>query len=118
MSQHELISVGCNEYSDAESFGGLSSAELDAKRVFETLTNPNCSEHDPQQSRLLLSPTLADVHEALRHVLFGGTAVETLTIYFAGHGVLKKESFFLCLKDSRYDALSATALSLSVSVVR
>jgi hypothetical protein len=46
-------------------------------------------------------------------VLFAGERLDTFTFFFAGHGGVKSGSFYMCLKDSRADALSASGLSLS-----
>lgn len=105
-----LIVVGCNDY---EHMGGLGGAEADTERIYNVLIRPATGEYDLKHSRLLLSPTLSDLREAVRGVLFIGEQLDTFTFFFAGHSGIKAGSFYMCLRDSRNDALSASALSLS-----
>lgn len=104
-----LIAVGCNRY---DHLGGLSSAEIDAEKMYSALTRPEIGEYDPSCSILLRSPTSEDVRRAVCEALFSG-GVDTFTFFFAGHGGVKSGSFYMCLRDSRSDALSGTAFSLS-----
>jgi hypothetical protein len=46
-------------------------------------------------------------------VLFNGEPLDTFTFFFAGHGGVKSGSFYMCLRDSKPEALSASGLSLS-----
>jgi Caspase domain len=110
MTSRALISIGCNNYLYCHSLRG---AETDAKRVFEKLIAPQVGDYDLDSSCLLLSPTLSEVQTAIMRILFGSNSIDTFTVFFAGHGNIKAGSFYMCLKDSRSDALSATALSLS-----
>lgn len=105
-----LISIGCNAY---DHISPLSSAELDARRMFEALIRPEIGEYDRERSRLLLSPTGDEVRQTIREVLFSNGAIDTFTFFFAGHGGVKSGSFYMCVRDTRLDALSVTAMSLS-----
>jgi hypothetical protein len=105
-----LISIGCNQYDYCGNLGG---AEIDAQRVFQALTTEDVGNYDPGRSKLLLSPTLQEAENALNEALFSSGKIETLTLYFAGHGAYRAASFFMCLRDSRSDRLSATALPLA-----
>jgi hypothetical protein len=110
MTRRLLISVGCNNY---DHYQPLHGAETDGERVFNALIKPNVGEYDLSASTLLLSPTLRGVQDALTKTLFSGGPIDTFTFFFAGHGEVKAGSFYMCLCDTRADALSATALSLS-----
>src|SRR5664280_1088146 len=110
MTRRVLIAIGCNEYAG---YLPLHGAETDGRRIFESLIKPNVGDYDLVASALLLSPTLNDVQAALTQILFSGQPIDTLTVFFAGHGEVKAGSFYMCLRDTRSDALSATALSLS-----
>lgn len=105
-----LLSIGCNDY---ESLDQLKGAEFDAARIFQALTNPVKGGYDPQRSRLLLSPQISEVRNAIAGILFDSSPIDSFSFFFAGHGCVKAESFYMCMSDSRLDALSVTALSLS-----
>jgi hypothetical protein len=91
----------------------LSGAEADARDLFRTLMRPEVGDYDGARSRLLLSPTLQDVRSALTNVLFETGPLETLALSFAGHGAVGAGSFYMAVRDSRSQALSATAMSLA-----
>jgi hypothetical protein len=110
VSRRCLIAIGCDRY---EKEDDLTGAEADASRVFETLMRPEVGDYDPAGSHLLLSPTLAEVRETLRTVLIRSEPIETLTIFFAGHGGVKAGTFYLLPSDASSGLLSASALSAS-----
>lgn len=110
MSGRALLAIGCNAY---DSLGSLSCAEADADALFGLLIEPSVGDYDASRSCLLRSPTLQDVRAALATMLFDGEALDTLTITFAGHGAASSGSFYMAMRDSRANALSATALSLA-----
>jgi hypothetical protein len=110
VSRRCLIAIGCDHY-DAEN--DLAGAEADARRVFETLIKPDVGEYDRAGSHLLLSPNLAEVREAIRSVLIQSEPIETLTIFFAGHGGVKAGTYYLLPSDASSALLSASALSAS-----
>lgn len=105
-----LISIGCNAYDHAQALTG---AEADARRMFEALIRSDVGEYDPERSKLLLSPSMDEVRQALRNVLFSNGAIDTFTFFFAGHGGVRAGSFYMWVRDSSPDAQSMTALSLS-----
>jgi hypothetical protein len=107
MSRRCLIAIGCDHY---ERIGALGGAETDARRVHEALMPADVGDYDAAGSRLLLSPTLAEMRGALAEVLAGGS-IETFTLYFAGHGGVKSGTYYLLPRDARLELLSATALS-------
>src|SRR5215211_3788876 len=104
-----LLSVGCNAYSN---LGQLRGAEQDASRIFELLTGAQ-GEYDPQQSRLLLSPSLAGLRAALDETLFTRELPDVFTLFFAGHGGVKSGNYYLCPSDADPDRLSTTAFLLT-----
>lgn len=105
-----LLSVGCNVYAHANTLAG---AEGDARRMFEVLVDADIGEYDIARSRLLLSPTVSEVRQALRDVLFSGGEVDTFTFFFAGHDGVRAGSFYMWVRDSEPSAQSMSALSLS-----
>jgi Caspase domain len=105
-----LLAIGCDVYDHITSLAG---AELDAKRIYERLTSPLIGAYNLEHSRLVLSPTSDDIRSALRDLLLVGEPIDELTIYFAGHGCVSTASFYMITRDTRRDALSMTAFSLS-----
>jgi len=85
-----LIAIGCNAYDHQNSLNG---AERDAQRVFSVLTRPELGDYHPERSRLLLSPSVIEVREALREVLFSNGPIDTFSFFFAGHGGVRSGSF-------------------------
>jgi len=110
VSRRCLIAIGCDHYDEENK---LSGAEADARRLFETLVNPEIGDYAPAASCLLLSPTLAEVRQAIRSVLIQPEPIETLTVFFAGHGGVKAGTFYLLPSDASSALLSASALSAS-----
>lgn len=110
MSGRALIAIGCDAY---DHIGPLAGADADARDVFDTLMRPEVGDYDVARSRLLTSPTLRDVRDALASVLFEGEPLDTLAVSFSGHGAVGAGSFYMALRDTRVQALSATALSLA-----
>lgn len=110
MSRRCLIAIGCDHY---EEEANLTGAEADARRLFETLMRQDVGDYDPAESHLLLSPTLAEIRATVRQVLIRSVPIETLTVFFAGHGGVKAGTFYLLPSDASSALLSASALSAS-----
>ncbi len=105
-----LIAIGCNDY---EYQTPLNGAETDAKRMFHALVCPELGDYEAARSKLLLSPSVAEVREALREVLFSNGQIDTFTFFFAGHGGVRSGSFYMLVRDSSSESLSFSAISLS-----
>jgi len=105
-----LLCIGCDAY---ESLGKLSGAEEDAKNVYRLLRSSDFGNYPEATSRLLLSPTCADVDHALSELIPVNEETDTLTIFFAGHGGVAKGSYYLCLKDTVVGKFATSAYSLS-----
>lgn len=107
-----LIAIGCDTY-DNPPLKPLAGAENDAVTVFEHLVTMNWGEYDKAQSKLLLSPTMAELRSTIEGALFSGPPIEELTFFFAGHGGVKDNTYFLCLRDSDVNRMSLKALSMT-----
>jgi hypothetical protein len=103
-----LICIGVDTYKNLSLLQG---AEKDAGNVFAQLCTSG--EYDRDRSRLLLSPTSAEITQALHGAFAGRCEIEVFTFFFAGHGGVKDGSFFLCTRDSEGERLSTTALSIA-----
>lgn len=110
MSQRVLLSIGCNDY---QSLGKLTGAEVDANRIHSELTTSTLSCIRPEHSFLVLSPSLNDIRAALEELQDRFKEIESLTIFFAGHGGVVNGTYYLCLCDTRSDRMSTTGLALS-----
>jgi hypothetical protein len=107
-----LIAIGCDTY-DNPPLQPLAGAENDAATIFEHLVAKNWGEYDSAQSKLLLSPTMAALRSTIEAALFSGPPIEELTFFFAGHGGVKDNSYYLCLKDTDVSRMSLNALSMT-----
>ncbi|VVN40050.1 hypothetical protein PS662_05406 [Pseudomonas fluorescens] len=110
MSKRVLLSIGCNEYL---SLGKLTGAEVDAKKIHSELTASTLSCIKPEHSLLVLSPSLNDIRATLENLQDRFEEIESLTIFFAGHGGVVNGTYYLCLCDTRNDRMSTTGLALS-----
>ena len=106
-----LLVVGCDNY-DLPGLQALTGAELDANRIFEELMQPDVGNYDASVSRLLLSPSLGEVDNALSEVLFSFGKLDTFTMFFAGHGAINSVGFYMCLRDTRISQLSSSGFWL------
>jgi hypothetical protein len=104
-----LLCIGCDTY---DSMNCLRGAQADAKSVFDLLTS-SADVYDAAQSILLLSPNLAEVREALKGSFPLKANIEGFTLFFAGHGAIAGTNFYLCVRDSKEDNFSMTALPIS-----
>ncbi|NOV21853.1 hypothetical protein E5S70_38880 [Ensifer adhaerens] len=107
-----LIAIGCDAY-DNPPLQPLAGAENDAATIFGHLVTKNWGEYDQAQSKLLLSPTMAALRSTIEVAFFSGPPIEELTLFFAGHGGVKDNTYFLCLKDTDVGRMSLNALSMT-----
>ncbi|CAN7412522.1 caspase family protein [Aquipseudomonas alcaligenes] len=105
-----LLCIGCNNY---PYIGHLRTAELDAETIFQVLTSTHLSHIPPDNATLLLSPATSNFREALEKIHDSYESIESLTIYFAGHGGVSNGSYYLCFSDTRHERLSTTGLAIS-----
>jgi hypothetical protein len=106
-----LLTIGCSEYDDGDSFCPLPGADTDAERVFGTLVE-RTGHYDRPLSKKLISPTLAEVRSALKD-LYDLKDVDVLSFFFAGHGATEGGIYYLCPKDALGERLPVTALPIS-----
>jgi hypothetical protein len=104
--------MGCDAY-DNPSLRPLAGAENDAVAFFQYLVTSGWGGYDQAQSKLLLSPTMASLRSSIESALFSGPGIEELTFFFAGHGGVKDNSYFLCLRDTDFSRMSLSALSMT-----
>ncbi len=105
-----VLAIGCDTYDHVRSLEG---AEFDATRLYGELVKPEVGDNDPVKSILLLSPTLSEVRDAFSRVVYSDDDLESLTIYFAGHGAIDVGGFYMLMRDSRDGRLSTSAYWLS-----
>ena len=102
-----LIAIGCDSYVKLLKLKG---AERDANEVFAVLTSTG--DYDKAMSHVLLSPNLTALKAALDAAFPSGQEVDVFTFFFAGHGVAKAGSFYLCTCESDRERLSTTAFPI------
>lgn len=105
--------IGCSDY-DSATLTSLPGAKNDAEKIFQLLIDPAVGNYDPNTSIILISPKREEIENAMVQITkkFRGRFA-TFTFFFAGHGILKDESYFLCTKNTDVDMLSLTALPVT-----
>lgn len=109
-SRRVLLCIGCDAYQNLSSLNG---AQEDAKNVYELLSSPDHGDYPVTSSRLLLSPTCSDVDQTLSELLPANEQIDTLTVFFAGHGGVARGSYYLCMSDTAPGKFATSAYSLS-----
>ncbi|WP_063901746.1 caspase family protein [Burkholderia ubonensis] len=105
-----LLCIGCDKY---ENLGQLTGAENDAQDAYGIFTNPSFGDYPQEDARLLLSPDVATVNRTLIDLFRSRTAVDTFTLFFAGHGGVIRGTYYLALREADLAMMSTSALSLS-----
>jgi EAL domain-containing protein (putative c-di-GMP-specific phosphodiesterase class I) len=87
-----LILVGVNTAGSSAKVPPLSFAEVDAKALYDTLTDEVTGAFDPADAHLLLGSqaTTRAVKVALRDAAISATPSDMLFVYFAGHALLSE----------------------------
>lgn len=110
MAARVLLCIGCDGYEHMDTLRG---AESDAAAIRTALTTGELSCTSAEDSYLLLNPNRGDVENIFVELQDKYREIQSLTIYFAGHGEEANNSYFLCLRDTRPDRLSTTGYAIS-----
>lgn len=110
MPRKILLCVGCDKY---QYLRALSGAERDARKILAELTGTSLSIIDENDTVLLLSPVRSELQKAFGDLQDKYQEIESLTVFFAGHGGVANGSYYLCLSDTRVDRMATTGLALS-----
>lgn len=108
-----FLGIASSEYEDTNHLLPLEGTIADGRNIEAALSNNVLGEYNTDLSKLLISPTLSEVQNAIRELLFTGERAKCFTLYFAGHGISHRGAYYLCLRDTYTDKLSATALPLN-----
>lgn len=111
MSKRLCLCVGVSECSDPK-LGPLPGTMTDALSVFETLTDSKMGQYDAVESVQLINPSKTDFLDTLARLSYDPD-IDTLTIYFAGHGVIIDSVYYLCCTDIELDKAAYSGLSLT-----
>lgn len=111
MSKRLCLCVGVSECPDPQ-LGPLPGAKADALSVFEALTDSKMGQYDAVESVQLINPSKTDFLDALARLSYDPD-IDTLTIYFAGHGVIIDSVYYLCCSDIELDKVAYSGLSLT-----
>jgi len=119
------IVVGVQRYSETKGFAPLRYAERDAESFYGLLVDPQRGGYDPARVKLFTTasqdpqqlPVRGYLLAALNHLedwasTAGGGALDTVLIYFSGHGVTEGRRSYLIPVDASRDDLASTAISL------
>lgn len=111
MSITACIAIGIQLYED-ESLAPLHGAKVDADRVYNAFLNSEIFDCDDEFSSLHHNITRHEAREIIANAAYN-TEIDTLSIYFAGHGGSNSAGYFLCCKDCDPKKLAYSALSLT-----
>lgn len=112
MAAKVLLCIGCDDY-QSPSLQQLSGAERDALSIQTALSTGRSSLIQPEDAYLLNSPIRSQLEATLLEIQDRYQEIESFTLFFAGHGGVANDSYFLCLTDTRLDRLSTTGFALS-----
>lgn len=105
------IAIGAAEYLD-KSIEDLPGAAVDAKAFYDIATSNEFGICDTRDSMLLLNPTREQVRTAVADAVLNQD-VNSLTIFFAGHGAETNSGYFFTCSDANVSRLALTGLSLT-----
>ncbi len=101
------LCIGCNIY---EFVGSLNSAEQDATKIFNALIDKRLGRYDFHKSRLLLSPDLKSVRQALEETLYNNDNITDFTLFFAGHACVTHDGLYLAVRDTKLKSIAISGL--------
>ena len=110
MPTRVLLCIGCDDYHHLNSLRG---AVSDASAIHDQLSATQNGLIRGEDAIFLSSPNTSQVVDALSEIQDRYTELESLTIFFAGHGGESNGSYYLCMADTRADRLSTTGYPLS-----
>jgi len=105
------LCVGVPECSDPQ-LGPLPGTKVDASSVFKALTDSTMGQYDAVESVQLINPSTVEFVDALARLSYDPD-LDTLTIYFAGHGVIIDSVYYLCCSDIELDKAAYSGLPLT-----
>ncbi len=108
-----FLGISSSSYEDGEHLPLLEGTIADGRNIEQALLNNSLGDYDANLSRLLVSPTLLELRNTIKEILFREDKIDCFTLYFAGHGISHMGTYYLCVCDTFTDKLSATALPLN-----
>ncbi|WP_413173651.1 eIF2A-related protein [Anabaena azotica] len=111
-----LLLVGVNQYADQQ-LPSLRYAAVDCQGLAAALTSAT-QQQFPEQEVIIYHdftqdlPLLATVRTSLENITTSAKPLDTILLYFSGHGILEPQSqqAFLCLADTQKNDIKNTAL--------
>jgi WD40 repeat protein/uncharacterized caspase-like protein len=114
-----LFLVGVNQYQD-EQLPPLRYSAVDCQVLAEALASATKEQFPQTEVKIYHDfatqlPLLSTVRESLQQIAATAQPIDTILVYFSGHGMLQPitQQAFLCLADTRKDNLDATGLAVN-----
>ncbi|MEO0852180.1 MAG: caspase family protein, partial [Cyanobacteria bacterium J06648_11] len=109
-----LVAIGVDRYDDV-GLADLRYSALDCRGASEALAD--ATQSFPQRDMHLLcdgvrTPTITAARTSLQKVASAASELDTVAIYFSGHGVVSGDRTYLCLTDTELSDIDSTALGL------
>lgn len=111
MNKNVFAVFGIENYDD-ESLSALPGAKFDAERVYLTFSDKNIFDADHTLSNMYVNSTREEARKIIAELAYD-PEIDTLSLYFAGHGGATNTGYYLCCKDTDSKRLSYSALALS-----
>ena len=105
------VCIGCDQY-QSTNIDDLKGCVKDAEKIFQLLIDENVGQNSAVRSKIVRNPTSSDVRSAFGEIA-SGPYIDTLTIFFAGHGTVRDGSYFLATRDTSLNRLSMTSLPVA-----
>ncbi|MCU0552450.1 MAG: caspase family protein, partial [Leptolyngbya sp. Prado105] len=110
-----ILLIGVNRYQDSR-LPSLQYSAIDCQGLAEALID--ATQAFPERSMQIrhdfsVPATLSQVRESLTSIVESAQALDTVLIYFSGHGILAGEHPVLCLADTQKDQLLETGLGMT-----
>ncbi|MBD2435236.1 eIF2A-related protein [Nostoc sp. FACHB-110] len=113
-----LLLVGVNQYQDQQ-LACLRYSAVDCQVLAEALKTATQTQFSQTEVKVYHDfvpqlPLLANVRESLKEITNTAQSLDTILVYFSGHGMLQPETqqAFLCLADTQKDNLENTGLAV------
>ena len=108
-----FLGIASSVYEDNKHLPLLKGTVADGHNMERALIDNSLGDYNADLSKLLISPTLSEVRDAIKEILFGKDKIDCFTLYFAGHGISHMGTYYFCVRDTVTNKLSATALPLN-----
>lgn len=114
----KAVLVGINKYDDSI-ITNLNYSVSDVKSCYDLLVDQERGGYNTNEIKLLIDdnevleiPIRSNIMSAIKSLANSANTDDSILLYFSGHGIEKDGNNYLACKDSRYNVLENTAISI------